>query len=223
MTGTAAARASKLPLMELVSVARLATMGAPSNPRSIDDHELSALRRSLRFFGAVQPAVVNRRSGHVVGGHQRIKAAEAEGIGTLPVVYVDLDDPSERQLNLALNRIGGTWDQDKLAAVIADLEAAGADLALTGFTGDELEEFRRAAAGAFEGLTDPDDIPAPPDVPVTRLGDLIALGEHLLLCGDAGDREHINRLVDGTVRLVVIVERYEAFTGKKAKRPRRSR
>ena len=178
-------------------------MAAPYNPRKISDDELDALRRSMRFFGTVQPIVVNRRTKHVVGGHQRVKAAEAEGIAALPVVYVDLDDPSERQLNLALNRIGGTWDQDKLAAVIADLEAAGADLALTGFTGDELEEFRRAALGAVEGLTDSDDIPAPPDVPVTQLGDLIALGEHLLLCGDSGDALALDRLcAPGTIKLV---------------------
>lgn len=186
-----------------VATAELLAKASPSNPRTIDDHELSALRRSLRVFSAVQPIVVNRRTNRVVGGHQRIRAAGLEGIVTLPVVYVDLDDAAERQLNLALNRIGGTWDEEKLAAVIADLTASGADLALTGFTGDEIEEFRRLAAGAVEGLTDPDDIPAPPDIPVTRLGDLIQLGEHLLLCGDAGDAVHVDRLcAAGTARLV---------------------
>ena len=99
--------------IELVETATLASMAAPWNPRRIAEHDLDALRRSLRFFGTVEPIVVNRRSGHIVGGHQRVKAAEAEGMPSLPVVYVDLDDPSEKQLNLALNRIRGEWDRGK--------------------------------------------------------------------------------------------------------------
>ena len=93
--------------METVDVrtAELAKMAAQFNPRTIADHDLEALRRSLRHFGTVEPIVVNRRSGHIVGGHQRVKAALAEAIEFLPVVYVDLDDPSEKQLNLALNKI----------------------------------------------------------------------------------------------------------------------
>ena len=78
--------------------------------------------------------MVNRRSGHIVGGHQRVKAAAAEGLETLPVVHVDLDEPSEKQLNLALNRISGEFDMEKLAEVLGDLERAGADLELTGFS-----------------------------------------------------------------------------------------
>src|SRR5882672_3553620 len=120
---------------------RLAAMASPFNPRTIGDHDLGALRRSLKFFGTVEPIVVNRRSGQIVGGHQRVRAAEAEGIDTLPVVYVDLDDPSERQLNLALNRISGEFDVEKLQEVLADLKRAGADLELTGFTDTEIEEF----------------------------------------------------------------------------------
>ena len=106
----------------------LASMGASYNPRKIADHDLAALRRSLKFFGTVEPIIVNTRSGHIVGGHQRVKAAEAEGIDTMPVVYVDLDDPSEKQLNLALNRISGEFDLDKLQEVLADLQRSGADM-----------------------------------------------------------------------------------------------
>src|ERR1039457_1045090 len=86
---------------ENVPVAKLIGMGAPYNPRRIEPDQLAALRRSLRTFGAVEPVVANRRSGRIVGGHQRVKAAEAEGIETLPVVWVDLDETGEKQLNLA--------------------------------------------------------------------------------------------------------------------------
>ena len=120
------------------STSDLAAMAAPYNPRKISDHDLMALRRSMRFFGVVEPVIVNKRSGNIVGGHQRVKAAQAEEIASLPVVYVDLDSPSERQLNLALNRISGDWDEAALSAVLREMDADGVDLELTGFDDQEL-------------------------------------------------------------------------------------
>src|ERR1035441_7107575 len=136
---------------ESVPVTKLLGMGAPYNPRRIKPEQLVALRRSLRTFGPVEPVVANRRSGLIVGGHQRVKAAEAEGIETLPVVWVDLDETGERQLNLALNRISGEWDEEKLGALLLELSAAGADISLTGFDDSELQkilaDLRRSQRG----------------------------------------------------------------------------
>src|SRR5262249_31261231 len=146
-----------------VPVRELASMAAPYNPRRISDQDLEPLRRSVSFFGTAEPVVVNRRSGRIVGGHQRVRAAEDEGLPSLPVVYVDLDDPSEKQLNIALNRISGEWDPEKLEAVLAELEAGGADMALTGFTSEELEQLIHGGEVPADGLTDPDAIPEPPD------------------------------------------------------------
>jgi DNA modification methylase len=180
-----------------ISTARLASMGAPYNPRQMSEHDLDALRRSLRFFGTVEPIVVNQRSGHIVGGHMRIRAAEAEGIETLPVVYVDLDDPTERQLNIALNKIRGTWDEAKLADLLRELETLGADLDLTGFAEEEIEALLRGDDQPTIGLTDPDDIPEPPDDPVTQSGDLIVMGQHRLLCGDCASPQLVELLLGG--------------------------
>jgi hypothetical protein len=134
------AERGELPISELLG------MGAPYNPRVISPHDLESLRRSIRFFGFVEPVVVNRRTSHIVGGHQRVQAAAEEGYTVLPVAFVDLDDPSERQLNLALNRISGEWDDSKLRELLAGLSTDGADLALTGFADDELG--RILAAGS---------------------------------------------------------------------------
>ncbi len=191
--------------METIDVPtrELATMAAPYNPRTITDHDLEALRRSLRFFGTVEPVVVNKRSGRIVGGHQRVKAAQAEGIEELPVVYVDLDDPSEKQLNLALNRIHGEWDIEKLEDLLKELEGAGADLDLTGFTEVEIDDLLRGEDEPIDGLTDPDAIPEPPDEPATQAGDLVVLGRHRLLCADAGDPLMLQLLLgDDRVQLV---------------------
>jgi DNA modification methylase len=167
---------------------------APYNPRQISDHDLEALRRSLRFFGTVEPIVVNRRSDRIVGGHQRVKAALAEEIETLPVVYVDLDEPSERQLNLALNRIHGEWDEEKLATLLQELSTSGADLSLTGFESGELDALL-ASLELPAGSPDPDEIPPIPEAPKARTGDLIVLGAHRLLCGDARNAGDVKRLL----------------------------
>lgn len=179
---------------EAVAVSKLAGMGAPYNPRRIDDRQLSALRKSLRNFGAVEPVVANRRTGLVVGGHQRIKAAQAEGIATLPVVWVDLDPTQERQLNLALNRISGEWDEPALAALLEEMGAAAGDL--TGFDTTEIDELvdrmnREARA------VDPEEIPEPPAEPRTKRGDLWLMGKHRLLCGDSTKPEDVARLMNG--------------------------
>src|ERR1035437_9802596 len=167
---------------ESVPVTKLLGMGAPYNPRRIDADQLAALGRSLRTFGAVEPVVANRRSGRIVGGHQRVRAAEAEGIETLPVVWVDLDETGEKQINLALNRIAGEWDEPALAALLEELGAAALDL--TGFDSTEVDELiarmKREARQA-----DPDDVPEPPVVPVAKPGDLVILGRSRLLCGDS--------------------------------------
>ena len=185
--------------MEIVEIEtdRLAAMAWSGNPRKISPHDLEALQRSLRFFGTVEPIVVNQRSGNIVGGHQRVKAAEAEGIATLPVVHVDLDEPSEKQLNLALNRISGEFDLERLATVLGDLEAAGADLQFSGFTDEEIERLVHGDDVPGEGQTDPDTVPDLPEEPAAQLGDLITLGDHRLICGDSTDAKTVSRLMDG--------------------------
>ena len=74
-----------------IATNELRSMAAPYNPRTISDHDLMALGRSMTTFGVVEPIVVNRRTNRIVGGHQRVKAAEGAGVEELPVVYVDLD------------------------------------------------------------------------------------------------------------------------------------
>ena len=180
-----------------VSTTDLRQMAAPYNPRTISDHDLRALGGSMTAFGVVEPVVVNRRTGRIVGGHQRVKAAEASGIEKLPVVHVDLDEAQEKQLNLALNRISGEFDLEKLADILKELETVGVDLDLTGFTQTEIDDLIRGTETPVEGLTDPDLVPEPLDEPLTQPGDLIDLGRHRLLCGDSSSLDDLKKLLDG--------------------------
>ena len=82
----------------------------PANPRRISEEELDSLERSLRQFGFVQPVLARRDDRTVIGGHQRLLAARRLGLTTVPVTWLDLSPEQARLLNLALNKISGTWD-----------------------------------------------------------------------------------------------------------------
>ena len=94
----------------------------PANPRRISDSELEALTRSIREFGLIDPIIARREDRTVIGGHQRLIAARRLGLKTVPVVYVDVTDEQAKLLNLALNRIAGSWDQELLARLLAELQ-----------------------------------------------------------------------------------------------------
>jgi len=182
--------------LDTLKTSDLAGMAAPYNPRRISDHDMKRLRASLKTWGMVEPLVCNRRTNHIVGGHQRVKAALAEGVVELPVFWVDLDDIGERQLNLALNRIHGEWDEEALGAVLEELKQACADLELTGFDGGEVDRLI-AELQKNEGIGDPDAVPEPMDEVFTQRGDLITLGAHRLMCGDSGDEKDLDWLLGG--------------------------
>ena len=167
----------------------LAKARAGYNPRKISEHEMGSLRRSIRYFGMVEPIVFNRRTKRVVGGFQRIEAARLEGIETLPTFDIDVDEPTEKQLNLALNRIHGTWDEDRLAALLAELQASGAGMALTGFRESEIEKY--IATLRDVPTAEDDQAPEVPAKARSKAGDLWTLGEHRIFCGDSADPKSV--------------------------------
>ncbi len=96
------------------------------------------------------PVVWNKRTNRVVGGHQRLTVLENEGEIEVDVSVVDLDETQERQLNVALNKIEGGWDEEKLAALLAEL---GDDAPLTGFTQAEIDSLTNDIDGLIDGET----------------------------------------------------------------------
>src|SRR4051812_19261865 len=96
----------------------------PANPRRIGEAELEALTRSLHEFGFVQPVLARHDDHVVIGGHQRLVAARRLGYTTVPVILLDISKEQAQVLNLALNRISGTWDEALLARLLADLQTA---------------------------------------------------------------------------------------------------
>ena len=136
--------------MQLEHLPLAALAPAPHNPRvplRPGDAGWRKLAASVRSFGLVQPLVYNRRSGHLVGGHQRLEVLKADGETTAPCVVVDLPDAEEKALCVALNNaeVGGAWDGAKLVGLLGELNAealrpdADFDAALTGFDAKQLD------------------------------------------------------------------------------------
>ena len=132
----------KADVMEVIKIPIEEIKPAPYNPRKElkpGDPMYKALSRSLEEFGLVEPLVWNRRTGHLVGGHQRLRVLMEMGAREVEVSVVDLPLEKEKALNVALNKIQGEWDEEILAMLLRELEASG-QLDLTGFTRAELHE-----------------------------------------------------------------------------------
>lgn len=123
---------------------------ATYNPR-VDlmpgDEEFQYLEESMRRFGQVLPIVWNQRTNRVVGGHQRLSVLEYWGETETEVSVVDLDETKEKQLNLALNKITGSWDNEKLRSVLKEL---GDDALGIGFSEAEIDALENDLAAALD-------------------------------------------------------------------------
>lgn len=118
---------------------------AAYNPRKDlkpGDPEYQKLKRSIEHFGYVDPLIWNKRTGNLVGGHQRLKVLMAEfGVKEVDVSVVELSPADEKALNVALNKISGEWNDVALAELLAELRDAGDDATLTGFDEKEIENY----------------------------------------------------------------------------------
>jgi len=171
------------------------------NPRQ-NDAAVDAVAESIRRFGFRQPIVVDE-AGVIVCGHTRWKAAQKLGLAEVPVhVARDLTPEQIRAYRIADNKTAelAEWNLDLLPIELAELKDAGIDWSLLGFDQDELAKLMDVANGVKEGLTDPDEVPEPPDEAITQRGDLWILRnadgvEHRLLCGDSASAADVDVLL----------------------------
>ena len=115
---------------------------AKYNPRKDlkpGDPEYEKLKKSILEFDYIDPIIWNKRTGNIVGGHQRFKVLKELNLTEIEVSVVDLDENREKALNLALNKTGGDWDIPKLNALLQELQVSELDIEVTGFSEDEIE------------------------------------------------------------------------------------
>lgn len=105
------------------------------------DDEYEKLKRNIDRFGMVVPVIWNRRTNRVVSGHQRLTVLENMGVEETEVSVVDLDETAEKQLNIAMNRVSGQWDEVKLKELLDSLGDAALE---TGFDLDEIERLENS-------------------------------------------------------------------------------
>jgi len=195
---------------------------ADYNPRKDlkpGDSEYEKLKRSIEQFGYVDPVIWNKVTGRVVGGHQRLKVLIDMNITEVECVVVELSEEKEKALNVALNKISGDWDKDKLALLISDLQGADFDVSLTGFEPEELDDLFKDTIK--DGIHDDDfDVDAELKKPVfSKLGDVWTLGRHRLVCGDSTKKDTFDNLMAGVKANLVITDppynvNYEGSAGK---------
>ena len=163
----------------------------PANWRIHPKAQQDALAGALDAVGWVQQVLVNRRTGFVVDGHARVALALSRGEPSVPVLYVDLAPDEEALVLATLDPIGAMAgrDDEKLRSLLADVTVDDAGLlALLGDLGGSEPK---------AGLTDPDEVPEPPEESYVKPGELWRLGDHRILCGDATDADDVARLLDG--------------------------
>lgn len=195
---------------------------ADYNPRKDlkpGDPEYEKLKRSIEQFGYVEPVIWNKTTSHVVGGHQRLKVLLDMGITEVECVVIEMNEEKEKALNIALNKISGDWDKDKLMLLIADLQGADFDVSLTGFEPAELDALFKDSLK--DGIHEDDfDVDAELQKPaLTKQGDVWMLGQHRLVCGDSTNADTFNVLMDGKLANLVITDppynvNYEGTAGK---------
>jgi hypothetical protein len=175
-----------------------------NNARTHSPEQVAQIAASIAEFGFTVPVLVDDL-GVLVAGHGRVLAARTLGLDTVPTIRLGhLSEAQLRAYRLADNQLAlnAGWDEALLAQELRGLREDGYDLSVVGFGAEELDRLLALDDDLVPGLDGRDqDAPAPepPEVPVSRPGDLWQLGTHRLLCGDATAAGDVARLLDGTV------------------------
>ncbi len=165
---------------------------ADYNPRTHTMEQSNKLKESIKRFGLVDPIICNSapdRKNIIIGGHFRYKVAKELGYTTLPVVYLNIPDiEKEKELNIRLNKNTGSWDFELLKSFELDL------LIDIGFDQIDLSKAWNNDLEVKEEKFDVKKELAQIKEPQTKLGDIICLGRHKLICGDSTDSEVLKKL-----------------------------
>ena len=186
------------------------------NARTHSDEQVAQLAGSIKEFGWTNPILVDEDGG-IIAGHGRLLAAQRLKMDEVPTIQiVGLSEAQRRALVLADNKLAlnAGWDFELLKVELGDLNEQGFDIALTGFSVDELSKL--LAPAGTEGLTDPDDTPEVPVEPITKLGDVWVCGPHRVMCGSSLEQTAVDKLCAGQAVVMLLTDPpYNvAYTGK---------
>lgn len=165
------------------------------NSRTHSDAQVSQIAASIKEFGFTNPILIDETGG-IIAGHGRVLAAQKLGLKAVPAITLShLSETQRRAYVIADNKLAlnAGWDDEMLRLEFSDLEQAGFDLELTGFSLDEIDGLQ--IEEITDGLTDDDAVPDAPETPVSKLGDVWLLGNHRLMCGDSTSIDAVESLL----------------------------
>jgi ParB-like chromosome segregation protein Spo0J len=170
------------------------------NAKTHDADQVAKIAASMAEFGWTVPVLV-AADGELIAGHGRILAAAHLGLSEAPVIVLGhLTEAQRRAYRIADNKLTelGGWDEALLLQELQALLAEDFDLGLIGIPEDELDALL-SDADDRPAISDDaaDAIPEPPTDPITKPGDIWALGKHRLVCGDATDPAVVATLMQG--------------------------
>jgi len=177
------------------------------NARTHSDDQVDQIAASIREFGFTNPILVDSRDG-IIAGHGRLLAAKRLQLPTVPVIVLDhLSDAQRRAYILADNKLAlnAGWDDALLAEELAALQDDGFDLALTGFSDEELSDLMPEVE-EVEPAGEEDAVPEVPEDPVTKPGDVWVMGKHRLMCGDSTSGDAVAALMSHETADVVVFD-----------------
>jgi len=209
---------------------------SPQNPRKISEEQLKRLAKAMAEYGDLSGIIVNRTTGHLVGGHQRVKvfdptwkivkrpATDATGTvasghvespwGTWSYREVEWPEKKERAANIAANKHGGGWDFKLLTEQLMEMDDGSFDMDLVGFTEEELRKLIGEKPETGE-----DDVPGIPAKPIAKIGELWVMGDHHLFVGDCTKPDSWKKLMGGKKASCIVTDppygvSYESKSGK---------
>jgi hypothetical protein len=169
------------------------------NPRTHSEAQADQIAASMVEFGWTNPILVDENAG-ILAGHGRLLAARKLGLAEVPVIrFEHLSEAQKRAYLIADNQLAlqAGWSEELLAQELAWLRDESFDLDLVGFDASELERLLALADGEAGSDDAEDEVPEPPEEPVSRPSDLGVLGSHRLLCGDATVLANVERVLGG--------------------------
>lgn len=165
------------------------------NARTHSDAQVAQIAGAIREFGFLNPILLDQKNG-IMAGHARVLAARKLGLDEVPCIeWEHLSEAQRRAYILVDNKLAENagWDDEMLAAELAELDELGFDLDLTGFSEAELNRLMTE----LEGNEEEDDLPEIEDLAISRPGDVWILGKHRLMCGDSTNGDDVGKLLAG--------------------------
>lgn len=166
------------------------------NSRTHSDEQVAQIAASMKEWGFTNPILIDE-TGMIIAGHGRVLSAQKLGLVEVPCMVADgWTEAQKKAYIIADNKLAlnAGWDNELLAVEFGELKELEFDLELTGF---DLAEIGELIDEPVDGLTDEDEVPEPPETPVSALGDIWQLGNHRLMCGDSTSIDAVEKLMDG--------------------------